>query len=163
DALAHNPIQVSRLAYVAPGGGIEDPVHGFELPSSRLPVMHAEEAVSEEIVVPRSKPRPLVFRGPDRLRGGRPELLADAGPKPIVTSAGFVLIPAGDVQPAFDVRLGDECVNAGAFRSSSRLTCQVEHHFMGSAPLLGVALQCLGELEMMPGMAGMRLLQPFAD
>src|SRR5438445_13787873 len=105
------------------------------------------------MMVPRSKPRPLVLRGPDGLGGGRPELLADAGRKSIVTRAGFVLIPAGDVQPTFDVRLGDQCVNAGAFRGGGRLTCQVEHQFMGSAPLLGVALQRLGEREMMPGMA----------
>src|ERR1700730_401614 len=127
DALAHHPKEVNRLADVAPGEGVEDPVHGLQFPPGRLPVVHAEEAVGEEIVVIGSKPRPFVLRGPDGTRGGCSELLGDARCEPIIARAGFVLIPAGDVHPALDVRFGDPGGHAGALRGARRLTCQVEH------------------------------------
>src|SRR5260370_39939576 len=130
DALPYHPKQINRLTDDAPGVAVQDPVHGLELPPGRLPIVHAEEAVGEEIVVPGSQPRPFILRGPDGTRRGRLELLADAGQQPVVTRAGFVLVPAAEVQPSLEMRFGHAFVNLGALGSACRLTGPVEHHLV---------------------------------
>src|SRR3989442_15778283 len=71
DAIAHDAEQVNRLAGVTPGEAVEDPVHGLELASGRLPDVHPEEAVGEKDVVIGSKPKPLELRGTDGMNGNR--------------------------------------------------------------------------------------------
>src|SRR3989442_8002559 len=99
DAIAHDAEQVNRLAGVTPGEAVEDPVHGLELPSGRLPVVRPEEAVGEEVVVIGSKPRPLVLRGPDGMSGGRSDLFGNGGRGEKIARVGFALIPGGHGKP----------------------------------------------------------------